>query len=280
MTGFVEVADGVFVRRHEALDLNCGLVVGDGACLVVDTRSDLGEAADLIAAVRRVTPHPWTVVNTHAHYDHCFGNAAFRPATVWGTRGCAAALLATGAAQRAARVAELHAAGDPDAAARVAAAPIDPPDALVDDVARLDVGGREVVLHSLGRGHTDSDLVVEVEAGGDATVLFAGDLVEEGAPPAFEDAFPAEWPATLGRVHALARGPVVPGHGAVVDAAFVGAQREELLAVLAAVRSGRLDDGPYDPATMALAAHRLGVARERIPHPGDSDDVRGLRGAG
>ena len=101
----------------------------------------------------------------------------------------------------------------------------------------LDVGGREVVLRFLGRGHTDHDLVVEVEDGSDGTVVFAGDLVEEGAPPAFEDAFPADWPATLGRVHALARGPVVPGHGAVVDAAFVGAQREELLAVLAAVRA-------------------------------------------
>ncbi|SEO60679.1 MBL fold metallo-hydrolase [Trujillonella endophytica] len=258
---FVEVADGVLVRRHAELDLNCGLVLGDGACLVVDTRSDLGEAADLIAAIRRITPHPWTVVNTHAHYDHCFGNAAFRPATVWGARACATGLRTGGEGRRTARVAELRAAGDEEGAARVAAAPIDPPDALVDDVAHLDVGGREVVLRFLGRGHTDSDLVVEVEAGGDATVLFAGDLVESGAPPAFEDAFPAEWPATVGRLHALARGPVVPGHGAVVDAAFVAAQREELLAVLAAVRSGRPDAGPYDPATMALAAARHGVAR-------------------
>ncbi|MGY1620625.1 MBL fold metallo-hydrolase [Geodermatophilus sp. SYSU D00965] len=249
---FREVADGVFVRRHESLDLNCGLVVGEGACLVVDTRSDLGEAADLIAAVRRVTSSPWTVVDTHAHYDHCFGNAAFRPATVWGTRGCAAAVRATGEAQRAARVAELLAAGDPAAAERVRQAPLDPPDALVDDAAVLDVGGREVVLRFLGRGHTDHDLVVEV----DDCAVFAGDLVEEGAPPAFEDAFPAEWPATIGRLHALARGPVVPGHGAVVDAAFVGAQREELLAVLAAVRAGRLDAGPYDEATMRTAASR------------------------
>ncbi|MGY1673271.1 MBL fold metallo-hydrolase [Geodermatophilus sp. SYSU D00710] len=250
---FREVADGVFVRRHASLDLNCGLVVGDGACLVVDTRSSLAEAADLAAAVRRVTPHPWTVVNTHAHHDHCFGNAAFRPATVWGSRGCAADLLATGEAQRAARVAELLADGDAAAAAQVRQAPLDPPDALVDDVAVLDVGGVEVVLRFLGRGHTGHDLVVEVEDG----TVFAGDLVEEGAPPAFEDSFPAEWPATLGRLRALARGPVVPGHGAVVDAAFVGAQREELLAGLAAVRSGRLDRGPYDEATMRLAASRL-----------------------
>jgi hypothetical protein len=35
--GWQEVGDGVFVRRHAELDLNCGLVVGDGACLVVDT---------------------------------------------------------------------------------------------------------------------------------------------------------------------------------------------------------------------------------------------------
>ena len=139
----------------------------------------------------------------------------------------------------------------------MAAAPIDLPDHLVDDVALLDVGGREVVLRFLGRGHTGSDLVVEVEDDGDGTVVFAGDLVEEGAPPAFDDAFPADWPATLGRLHALARGPVVPGHGAVVDAAFVGGQREELLAVLAAIRTGRPQDGPYDEATMRTAAGRL-----------------------
>jgi glyoxylase-like metal-dependent hydrolase (beta-lactamase superfamily II) len=250
-----EVGDGILVRRHAELDLNCGLVLGDGACLVVDTRSHLGEAAELIAAVRTVTPHPWTVVNTHAHYDHCFGNAAFRPAAIWGSRGCAAVLTATGHQQRAAVVRELEAVGQD--AALVAAAPIDPPDYLVEDVATLDVGGREVVLRFLGRGHTDHDLVVEVEAEGDATVVFAGDLVEEGAPPAFEDAWPAEWPGTLGRLHALARGPVVPGHGAVVDAAFVGAQREELLAVLEALREDRLDAGPYRPATMRTAARRL-----------------------
>ena len=252
-----EVGPGVLVRRHAKLDLNCGLVVGAGHCLVIDTRSHLGEAADLIAAVRTVTPHPWTVVNTHAHYDHCFGNAAFRPAAVWGSRGCAADLAATGEQQRAAVVDQLRAAGDDRAADLVQQAPIDPPDHLVDDVAVLDIGGREVVLRFLGRGHTANDLVVEVEGDGEQTVVFAGDLVEEGAPPAFEDAFPAEWPATLGRLHALARGPVVPGHGAVVDAAFVGGQREELLAVLAALRNGRPEDGPYDAETMRTAATRL-----------------------
>jgi glyoxylase-like metal-dependent hydrolase (beta-lactamase superfamily II) len=253
---WTEVADGVLVRRHHSLDLNCGLVLGEGACLVIDTRSHLGEAADLAAAVRTVTPHSWTVVNTHAHYDHCFGNAAFRPAEIWASRGCAAELAARGEQQRAAVVAGLRGSGNAGQADLVAAAPIDLPDRLVDDVAHLDIGGREAVLRFLGRGHTDHDLVVEVETAHDGSVVFAGDLVEEGAPPAFEDAHPAEWPATLGRLHALARGPVVPGHGAVVEAGFVGAQREELLAVLAALREGRPERGPYDPETMRTAARR------------------------
>ena len=174
---------------------------------------------------------------------------------MWGSRGCAAALLATGERQRADVVATLRAAGDP-AADLVQAAPVDPPDHLVDDAAVLDVGGREVVLRFLGRGHTDHDLVVEVETPDDRCVVFAGDLVEQGAPPAFE--------AAPGRVAGDARpaARAVPrpgraGHGEVVDADFVGAQREELLAVLAAVRAGRLDDGPYDPATMHTAAGRL-----------------------
>jgi glyoxylase-like metal-dependent hydrolase (beta-lactamase superfamily II) len=205
------------------------------------------------------------VVNTHAHYDHCFGNAAFRPAVIWGSRGCASALAATADDQRTAVVAELRAAGDDRAAELVRAAPVDPPDALVDGTAVLDVGGREVVLRFLGRGHTDHDLVVEVETDEDATMVFAGDLVEQGAPPAFEDAWPAEWPATLGRLHALARGPVVPGHGAVVDTGFVGAQREELLAVLDALRENRPQARPYPPATMQTAGRRLRETGLRSP---------------
>jgi glyoxylase-like metal-dependent hydrolase (beta-lactamase superfamily II) len=223
--GWREVGDRVFVRRHRELDLNCGLVVGEDACLVVDTRSHLGEGRALAEAVRTVTPHPWTVVNTHAHFDHCFGNVAFRPAAVWAHRDCAAQLAATTEQQRADVVTSLLADGDPDAEL-VATTPVDLPDHLVDDLAVLDVGGRPVTLRHLGRGHTDADLVVAVD-----DVVFAGDLVEEGAPPAMEDAFPLEWAATVTALLAMVRGPVVPGHGAVVDAAFVAAQRDELVAL-------------------------------------------------
>jgi glyoxylase-like metal-dependent hydrolase (beta-lactamase superfamily II) len=249
--GWRELGDRVFVRRHRELDLNCGLVVGEDACLVVDTRSHLGEGRALAEAVRAVTPHPWTVVNTHAHYDHCFGNAAFSAAEVWAHRQCAVELAATGEQQRAEVVAALLAEGDP-AAEMVAMAPIELPDHLVDDAAVIDVGGRAVTLRHLGRGHTGADLVVAVD-----DVLFAGDLVEEGAPPAMEDAFPLEWPATVSALLELVRGPVVPGHGAVVDAAFVAAQRDEL-AQLARWLTRPGVAAPFDERTRATARTRLG----------------------
>ena len=55
----------------------------------------------------------------------------------------------------------------------------------------------------------------------DANVLFAGDLIENGAPPSFGDGYPIDWPATVERLLPLATGAVVPGHGAVGDRAFV-----------------------------------------------------------
>jgi len=264
-----EVGDRIFVRRHASLDLNCGLVVGEDACLVIDTRLHLGEAADLICAIRRITPHPWAVVNTHAHWDHCFGNAAFRPAEIWGHVAAAAGLAVSGEVQRDSAVQLARDAGRDDLAEQILTAPIDPPDRLVDEHAELIIGDHLIDLRFLGRGHTEGDLVIEVDCGAADAVLFAGDLVEEGNPPSFDDAFPLDWAATLGRAQGLARGPVIPGHGAVVDADFVARQRTDILALEGVIRetfagsagnaafSGPLPAGsPYDEDITRLAVQR------------------------
>jgi Zn-dependent hydrolases, including glyoxylases len=97
---WTEVADRVYVRRHKSMDLNVSLIVGEGACLVVDTRATEKEGQDLVEAVRTVTPHPWVVVNTHFHFDHTFGNSLFRPAEIWGHRRCAEQLIEDGERMR------------------------------------------------------------------------------------------------------------------------------------------------------------------------------------
>ena len=236
-----EVAERVFVRRHESMDLNVTVIVGEGACLVVDTRAGEKQGRDLAEAIRTITPHPWVVVNTHFHFDHTFGNAVFRPATIWGHRRAAEQLRADGERMRAAIAERVRAAGEPELADDIGSSRIDPPDELVDDIATLSVGGRPVQLRHLGRGHTDNDLVLTVP---DAALVIAGDLVEEGAPPQFASAYPLDWPGTLDAVAELVTGRVVPGHGAIVDRAFVQAQRAELAELVTRSRAGHAEGRP------------------------------------
>src|SRR5882724_6362621 len=176
-----EIGDRVYVRRHEFLDLNIGLVVGDGRCLVVDTRATLVEASDLVDAIRAVTPHPWTVANTHTHWDHYFGNGAFRPADIWAHERAAAWAREYGAVhwEWLRRIARTEA-DMQEFAEHVDAVTPDPPDRTFAEHATLDIGGRAVTLRYHGRGHTDGDITIGVDA-----VTFAGDLVEEGAAVGF-----------------------------------------------------------------------------------------------
>jgi glyoxylase-like metal-dependent hydrolase (beta-lactamase superfamily II) len=256
--GWQEVGDRVFRFRYRSLDLNVGAVLGEDEVLVVDTRSFAAEAEELLADLRRLTPLPCRqVVNTHAHFDHCFGNATLRPAAIWGHRRCVAHLRTREAEEREHLLRWL-----PEAAGELDGLVVDPPERPVDDAgADLAVGGRRVELRFCGRGHTDHDLVVVVP---DAGVAFAGDLVEEGAPPVYgTDAFPLEWPVTLDRVAALAPPVVVPGHGDVVGHGFVRAQREELAAMAALCR--RVAAGELSPRAAVRAAPFPGaVAREAL----------------
>ncbi|MFB9909337.1 MBL fold metallo-hydrolase [Allokutzneria oryzae] len=225
MTNWIEVADRVYVRRYEELDLTVGLVVGDDGCLVVDTRGDEDQGAELAAAVREVTPHPWTVVYTHAHFDHAFGTSAFHGADVWAHRLCHKALVDNGAEQLRSWGERYRADGKPEIADALDRTTLVLPNRLVDDRAGLSVGGRHVELVHPGFGHSDHDLLVHVP---DARVLFVGDLVENGAPPQFGDAHPLSWPTALTTILDFDVDVVVAGHGDPVDLDFVADQREEL----------------------------------------------------
>jgi hypothetical protein len=90
--------------------------------------------------------------------------------------------------------------------------------------------------------------------------------VESGAPPSFGDAFPLDWPTTVEAMLGLfAAGPVVPGHGDVVDRSFVEGQLEELRAIAdlgRRVHAGELSlDGavelaPFPPAAALMPLER------------------------
>ncbi|MET0136427.1 MAG: MBL fold metallo-hydrolase [Kibdelosporangium sp.] len=220
---WLQVADGVYARRHEELDLTTGLVVGDGACLVIDTTGDHVQGAALAAAVREITPHPWQVVLTHAHFDHCYGTSAFLPCEVWAHED-----FQIDPAEKALWATKYRTDGKPELATAIEASDLVAPTRSFSARAEPDIG-RTVVLHHFGPGHSFNDTVVHVP---DAGVVFAGDLVEQPGfvEESFGDGDPARWPAALDALLALDPAIVVPGHGSPVGPDFVAAQRDVLIA--------------------------------------------------
>ncbi len=198
--------------------------------------------------------------STHAHFDHCLGTAAFLPATVWAHPRCRDDLARGGAAQHAEALAWSRAQRiqrDPPLVPPVV------PDRLVAKQVEVDLGGRRVLLTHPGLGHTDHDVAVWSP---DTGVLFAGDLVEQGADPDFTDGYPLEWPSAVTELLRLGPRTVVPGHGDPVDAEFVATQRDDLATLADLCRAllagdlnpdGAVSTSPFDPPTTLAALARL-----------------------
>ena len=265
-TGWVEAADRVLVWRQPVLDVNAVLVLGGAGALVVDTLSTPAQAHELADAVRRVTPLPWRIVNTHHHFDHCYGNAVLAPdagTEVWAHSECVARYerwtADDGGRARVEAVAAEYASSLPELAAAVSGVTLRGPDRAVSGEATLDLGDRPVELRHLGRAHTDNDLVVVVP---DASVVLAGDLVENGAPPSFDDSWPLEWAGTVAALIELNPAAVVPGHGGVMSPAEVAAQHADLTALEWACRDGWRDHAPVaEVAAKAPFGSPLAVER-------------------
>ncbi|MFD3676585.1 MBL fold metallo-hydrolase [Streptomyces sp. NPDC058613] len=215
-------------RRLPVWDCTVGLVVGDESVLLIDPGSCLREGAEIRAGAERLTGRRVThIAITHGHFDHVLGAAAFSGAEVYAAVGLDSVLDAGREPLR--RSAVRHGLAASEAAEAVELLVL--PRHTVSGEWTLELGGVRVLLANLGPGHTGHDLAVFVP--GERETVFCGDLVEEsGEPQAGGDAVPARWPDALDRLLALGGDDAlyVPGHGAVVDAAFVRAQRATLAA--------------------------------------------------
>jgi glyoxylase-like metal-dependent hydrolase (beta-lactamase superfamily II) len=238
----LEVGERVFVRRYrtwngEPFDQNIGAILGTEGVVVVDTRGSHRLADELRDDLARLTRQSIAaVVNTHHHWDHTWGNARFAAAPIWGHVRCAERVATDSAAALDRILGE-----EPSLAEELGEVIVTPPDHTFADAATIDLGDRQVALRHIGHGHTDNDIVVTVP---DASVLFAGDLLENDAPPSFGDAFPLAWAETAARLLDLVDGAVGPGHGSIGDGTFAGrqsAELAELAAVVRAVASGSID---------------------------------------
>ncbi|MFG2504359.1 MBL fold metallo-hydrolase [Streptomyces rubiginosohelvolus] len=235
--GWERLGNGVGRRRLPGWDATVALVAGAEGVLLYDTGSTLREGVELRRQAeallgRRVTH----IALSHPHFDHVLGTAAFAGVQVYGSAGLTT-LLRDG---EQALYGDAVRQGVPEDEAAGSADTLVVPHHEVHGERTLDLGGgRRVLLADLGPAHSSHDLAVVVPGSdGEPPVVLCGDLVEEsGDPQAGPDAAPERWPAALGRLLELGGEDAlyVPGHGAVVDAAFVRKQRAALAERFAAV---------------------------------------------
>jgi glyoxylase-like metal-dependent hydrolase (beta-lactamase superfamily II) len=237
-------------------------------------------------------PVRW-VVDTHEHFDHVLGNAAFEEAAVVAHEVAASQM--TDAVEHIRR--QIRAEPDVDPAwpgvtaevyDGVLTSPLRLPDITFSSVKAIDLGDRYVELLHPGRGHTAGDVVVRVP---DSDAVFAGDLVEQSAPPSFgSDSYPMDWGGTLDIVIGVLTDKTViaPGHGAAVGRAFVDDQREDVVKVAEVIRAlytagvpvdRAVEEGraqwPFDDHPMDAAVAR-GYEQLREYAPPESDGLRSL----
>ena len=237
---FEELSEGVFRRLFPFLRLNIGVVIGEDGVLLIDTRESHKAATELAGELRTLTPRPvrW-IVNTHWHWDHVFGNAAFPQATIWGHRSCRRALRDNpDQHRRDARKWMPEARFD-----EIERVQIVPPGNTFEALTSIDVGGRKVEAAYHGRGHTDADILIHC-----GEVTFVGDLVEQGAPPKMDDSYPFDWPATLTAALRTLRPIVVPGHGDLLAPASIEAEQRKMEQVAERLRQILHEGRPVDEA--------------------------------
>ncbi|MGA7098348.1 MAG: MBL fold metallo-hydrolase [Acidimicrobiia bacterium] len=248
---WTEVGTGVYKRRYRRLDQNIVAIVGGGSVLVVDSRATHPDADELRSDLAALTSSPvdW-LVNTHFHWDHTFGNSRFPESTIVGHTRCRSELIAHGEEVKVELttedwipVEERH---------LFLEVAITPPVVTFGEKMDIYLGDRRVSLWHPGLGHTNSDIVVMVD-----DVCVAGDLVEQGAPPSFGDSHPKAWVRTLEVLASAVDGPVIPGHGDVVDAEFVRSQRDELTAAIGFLEGGGEGLPPFPESVMATIGERL-----------------------
>ena len=240
-----KVADGVyFAAAHPQALTNCNatIFVNSQDVLVVDAHSKPSAAASLIAQIKKeVTPKPVRyLVNTHFHWDHTQGDAAYR-ATGNKVDIIASETTKQLVAENARNRLKESLAGVPQiidglqARLAKAASPADKdfykeqirlaqayqaemksftpelPDITFAKSHVIKDSAHELHVEFHGRAHTAGDVVVfcpqkRAVATGDAIIGFL---------PNIADGYPREWPRTISSIEELPADKILPGHGAV-----------------------------------------------------------------
>ena len=210
---------------------NAGLIVGDGASVLVDTLFDLRLTADMLSAMAPLSAKAPidTLINTHANGDHCYGNQLVHGAEI---------IASTSTAQEMSEVPASLLAGLNQAPGEVGdlfrgffgefqfdGIEMTLPTRTFDGHLDLEVGGRAFELIEVGPAHTAGDTLVYVP---DARTVYTGDILFIGGTPIVWAGPLSNWVAACDLMLAMDIETVVPGHGPVTDKGGIVQVREYL----------------------------------------------------
>jgi cyclase len=213
-TEIVKIKEGLYVipgYDGAATGGNVAVRVTNEGVIIVDSKLPVHHA-DIVAKVRRVSAQPIKyLLSTHQHGDHTGSNGAFlKTAEILMHRNARANMVREN---------------------------LPGPGRIVyTDQQSVFLGGVEVQLRYLGRGHTNGDSVIYFP---DLRTVHTGDLVVWGkrsqgtALTPFMDYAAGsgsgkEWVATLGKVLELDFDAAIPGHGPVLTKEDVRVFRDKM----------------------------------------------------
>lgn len=184
---------------------NTGFVVGPQGITSIDSCSTERRTRAYLDTIASVSAAPVrTLVNTHHHGDHTFGNALFDTATIVAHERARSEMIAFGPPR------ELPFWQNPD----WGSLPLDPPFLTFTDRVALHAGDlRGDVIHVGVPAHTTNDCIVWFP---ERSTLFCGDLIFNGGTPFLLMGSVTGAVDVLRNVLApLNAATVVPGHGPV-----------------------------------------------------------------
>lgn len=190
----------------QTLTTNSMIVVTTDGVVIADGQDNIAQGKALVASIKKITPQPVKyMIIASDHVDHVGANPALKEA--WPNM----VFISTPASKKTmeAQKREILASE------------------LVTDKRDLKLGGTDIQILNLGRGHTGGDLVVYLPQ---SKVMFMSELYDRYVFPPMITAFPSEWAATLRKALAMDVTWYIPGHGSTDgDAATLKADLNEYL---------------------------------------------------
>jgi cyclase len=277
-----EIAEGVFGYMQPDGGWwvnNCGVLAGRTGTTVIDSCATERRTRALLAAVAPVSAGPVrTLVNTHHHGDHTYGNHLFAGATIVGHEDTRREVLRSGPPR----------AGDVFEPVDFGRVEVAPPTLTFRDGVTLWMDDTRCEIRHVGLpAHTTNDSLVWLP---ERRVLFAGDLLFHGGTPfAVMGSVAGALEVCESVLRPLDATTIVPGHGPlagpdVIDHVagylrfvleLAGRARAAGLSPLDAAREADLGTyaGWREPERLVGNLHRAYAELDGAP-PGSRIDVR------